>query len=246
MTRSWWRTFWSALRLAPHTVATVAAAHRRVRGGQAARLAGGDIVFRLGLGEGALGPLIGNLGIAGSSLGPYAHIAMVVAVDERQPSRSLVVEATRAVGVRLLSLGEFVGDSIYAGIFHPALDATVRQAAVAYALAQVGLAYDETFGLDDPLGASEAGGPTGHYCSGLIWSAYRAGGVDIAAGRRTIYRSLPLRVCRRLYNLMPERELVLPNDIFYALLAQQVAAKRSSRRFQARVPARRHRDIAVF
>ena len=151
MTRSWWRSFRSALRLAPHTIVSVATAHRRVRREAGLGIAEGDIIFRLGFVGRELGPLIGNLGIAGSSLGPYAHIAMVVSLDEQQPMQSLVIEATRFVGVRLLSLGEFVGESVYAGIFRPAVEASVRQAAVEYARAQVGLAYDETFSLDDPL-----------------------------------------------------------------------------------------------
>ncbi len=119
----------------------------------------GDIVF----GHGKLDWLIP---------GYWTHVGMIAYWDP-QVGDWIVVESDLSGGVHLSTLSEFLARYDTVAIAHVAAPESVRQAAVEFALEQLGKGYDLYWFTKQVYGSS-------YYCSELVWAAYKAvGGPDL-------------------------------------------------------------------
>ncbi len=113
-------------------------------------------------------PFYGEMTI---SLGYRDHIGIYVGDGQ-------VVEATESDGVVASALSSWVGRPGQVGLEILRVDVAddIRQAAVQFALAQVGDAYDW-----DWMSLDYADSETEWYCSEIVWAAYKNQGVDLDA-----------------------------------------------------------------
>ena len=103
--------------------------------------------------------------------GFWTHAGMIVGYDS-SIGDYIVVEST-AEGVHLSTLSEFFSRYDTVAVVRVATTDSIRQAAVQFALAQLGKPYDIFWFTKQVYGWS-------YYCSELVWASYKAvGGPDI-------------------------------------------------------------------
>ncbi len=105
--------------------------------------------------------------------GYWTHAGMIVGYDS-SIGDWIVVESNEE-GVHLTPLSEFLSRYDTVAVVRVATTDSVRQAAVQFALAQIGKPYDIFWFTKEVYGSS-------YYCSELVWASYKAvGGPDIDA-----------------------------------------------------------------
>ncbi len=106
--------------------------------------------------------------------GYWTHVGIVAYYDPGLGDW-VVVEAMPGIGVHLVTLTEFLQRYDTVAVLRVNTSQEVRDAAVAFALQQLGKPYDYAWFTKEVYGDS-------YYCSELAWAAYKAaGGPDIDA-----------------------------------------------------------------
>ena len=106
--------------------------------------------------------------------GYWTHVG-IVAYYDADAGDWVIVEAMPGDGVHLVTLREFMRRYDTVAVLRVATTQEIRDAAVAFALQQLGKPYDYAWFTKEVYGDS-------YYCSELAWAAYKAaGGPDIDA-----------------------------------------------------------------
>jgi len=112
--------------------------------------------------------------VSGAIPGYWSHVGIVAYYDS-SVNDWIVVEATPERGVSLATLQEFMSRYDDFAVLRVATTDSVRQAAVRFALSQLGKPYDYALWTKQVYGDS-------YYCSELAWASYKAvNGPDIDA-----------------------------------------------------------------